>query len=166
MALDETPGGTSANSYISEADADTYFSTRLHADAWTAATTAQKEAVLQWATRVLDWEAWLGNRTSFTQALRWPRSDVLNRDQDDALDEDTIPAFLEEATCELALVLLSSDVTATPATDGFTEITVDVITLKLDSVYNRPGMLPQSVDELIAPFVDPSSMGSVDVIRS
>lgn len=166
MALIVIPGAVDANSYISEADADLYFADRLHAVAWTAANLATKEAVLKWATRILDWQEWLGSRASLAQYLRWPRSGVLNIDHDAELDLAAIPRFLEEATCELAILLIESDITATPGTAGISEIKVSDIELKLDLVHNRPGMLPLSVQELIGPYLEAGSIGFVDIVRS
>lgn len=111
MAFDATVGGASANSYLTVDEADAVLEGRLHTDAWDAATTAQKEAALRMATRILDSRVcWLGTVAASTQALVWPRTGLLLR-TGAATAADAIPTAVQEATAELALMLLSSDVT-------------------------------------------------------
>ena len=55
MPIDATVGGIASNSYVSLEDANTYFSTRLHAETWTSASDADKEAALITATNIIDW---------------------------------------------------------------------------------------------------------------
>jgi len=67
-----------AESYITVAAADTYFSNRGNA-AWAALTTAQKEEALRRATDYMIQayrSRWKGFRKDGTQALDWPRSFV------------------------------------------------------------------------------------------
>ena len=47
MALDATIGGTSSDSYITVADADTYHGNNLNVTDWTGASTADKEKALK-----------------------------------------------------------------------------------------------------------------------
>lgn len=115
MTLTATPGST-ADSYVDVATADTYFSSRLYADTWEEATPQSKEKALKMATKILDAMDWKGTKTDSGNSLRWPRTGVYNRD-DEALDSETIPAFLEEATAELALDLLDDDTTKTSEQD-------------------------------------------------
>ena len=143
--LDATAGGVSANTYLTLADAETYFGDRLHKDTWDDAGEDSKNAALLWATRLLDLENWVGNRHTYTQALRWPRSNVPNLDEDEYLDETTIPGFLEEATAELAFILLGSDITLTPSTDGISSIKVGTVKLDYEDMRDRPSQVPDNV---------------------
>src|ERR1041384_2880584 len=69
-------GRSDANAYANAADGDAYHDGHLYASAWTAATLANKEAALVFATRLIDVEyQFNGNRLKPTQALRWPRED-------------------------------------------------------------------------------------------
>ena len=107
--FDATEGGASANSNCSVEHADDYHGGNLNREVWTAATTAQKQAALATATRLLDAEldppGW---KTTTTQARRWPRMGVYNRDGE-YLDSSVIPAAWKDATAELAFWLLVSD---------------------------------------------------------
>ncbi len=110
MALDATVGGASSDSYISVANADTYFGTdsRLRATAWTGETTAQKEAALKMATRRLDREKYQGLKVDSGQALKWPRQWAIDDDGEEYAT-DAIPGIITDATCELALQYLIDD---------------------------------------------------------
>ena len=109
------------NSYISVADADAYFATRLNSSAWINADTATKEAALIQATRTLDaLYDWDGSLADDNQSLGWPRSDAYDC-EGRTIDSDIIPECVANATCEEALHLLSGDVLTTPSllTQGF-----------------------------------------------
>ncbi len=55
VLIKETGDGLpNANSYANVADGDAYFEGHLYASAWTAATTANKEKALVFATRLID----------------------------------------------------------------------------------------------------------------
>lgn len=116
MVVEDGTGLSTANSYVSVSDADTLLAMRGYALEWDQAATAgtppagSKEQMLMWATRLLDEQcAWLGERMSTSQALRWPRSSVPTKDDDDYLANNVIPQFLKVATAELALALLKKD---------------------------------------------------------
>lgn len=92
-----------ANSYASVASADAYYSQRGNAD-WAALTTAAKESALILATDYLEatyTEAWKGERVSGTQALSWPRYDVIVDGYE--LISNALPIKLVHACIELAL---------------------------------------------------------------
>jgi len=94
------------DTYISVANADTYFTNAIHATAWAAAITATKEKALVTATRMLDRQDWVGAKTSGVQALDWPRTGVTDS-EGTAISSVSIPSFIEQACCELALALLN-----------------------------------------------------------
>jgi len=150
-----TVGSYAANSYISVETAEDWMDMRLHKAEWTAATTADKEAALMWATRILERYSWKGEPSDMgispPQALRWPRSYVLNLDGDE-LAGDTIPAFLQEATTELAFFLLKKDRTDDPEGIGFKRLKVDVIELEPDTL-RAANTLPNTVMDLISPYL-------------
>lgn len=122
--LDATVGTSSANSYVDRAYADTYFDTRAGSSRWTDEQDDDLLAtVLIQASRVLDsvydWNGWLANND---QSLRWPRDGALNYDQafgpnsmydfDSTLtayyDRTIVPKPIKDATCELAISLLTA----------------------------------------------------------
>lgn len=110
LVVEDGTGLTTANSYATVAEANTYHEGRLHNLAWqNDYDDDTKAAALVWATRLLDQLRWEGNRMTTTQALRWPRGNVLDRERDALLDDDEIPAWLKDATAELAARLVEED---------------------------------------------------------
>lgn len=94
------------NSYISEADANAYFSQRLHSESWTGdnTETALIQACSIMETRVF----WKGSKTSTSQALQWPRAGLLDHYKT-PFPKDEIPDLVKQVQCELALYLLEND---------------------------------------------------------
>lgn len=113
MALIATDGAVDANSYSSISFADAYFETRLGSSAWDSAT--DPEAALIQATRVLDYNFdWIGYRNTDTQSLAWPRSFAPDPDSrwitldGQYVDNTVVPTSIREATCEMALFLITN----------------------------------------------------------
>jgi hypothetical protein len=123
-----TIGSPSANSYVTEAEADMYFDDRLNASTWVSATSTDKTRALLTAAKRLEQFNWLGARATSTQALAWPRIGVVKRDSADVgyadwgygyygnypygqfgeqYKQDEIPQPVEDAQCEFAFAYLS-----------------------------------------------------------
>ena len=81
--------------YINLAEANEYFSTRLHADAWAEASDADKDKALAMATKVIDRQLLKGRKATDTQELAFPR-----------YPDTEVPEAVKEACCEEALALL------------------------------------------------------------
>lgn len=81
--------------YLTAIDAQTYFDGRLNTDAWDNATSGNRDKALSMATQLIDRLNFLGERTSDTQALQFPR------DADIAIPDD-----IQYACAECALQLL------------------------------------------------------------
>ncbi len=112
MPLDPTPGGASANSYCSLAEANDYSSTRLFVDAWNAADDPTKTAALIEAARLLDSSfEWTGRASTPTQAMGWPRIGMASRNKF-PIDPSVIPQPLKDAQSEFARQLIVADRTA------------------------------------------------------
>jgi len=108
-AIDATVGGSSSNSYVTLAEANTYMGDRLHTTAWTAATNDTKNSALLWAARLLDRTVrWSGSKASESQSMEWPRSGMIYHDGSEVPD-DEIPVAIKEAQIETAFSLLSGD---------------------------------------------------------
>lgn len=106
MALitEDGTGKSDAESFISVAAADTYFSNRGNAT-WAALTTAVKEESLRKATDFMGQLyrlRWAGRRVLTTQALDWPRYDVPRPDVGDYYDTNIVPPEVKIACAELA----------------------------------------------------------------
>jgi len=122
VAIDATPGGASANSYLTLNDAQAIvdgFVQDADVTAWASATTDQKNRALFTATQRLDRERFLGARSTDTQALQWPRTGVRKPDTyintyavgfpfritTDYFDDTEIPAQIKYAQVVLAVFL-------------------------------------------------------------
>ena len=122
VAIDATPGGASANSYLTLNDAQAIidgFVQDADVTAWASATTDQKNRALFTATQRLDRERFLGARSTDTQALQWPRTGVRKPDTyintyavgfpfritTDYYTDTEIPDRIEFAQCVLAVYL-------------------------------------------------------------
>lgn len=74
MAVIATVGGTTSNSYVTIAEANTYFTNHLKSSIWATLTTdEQRETVLTTAARHLNLLHYYGNQITLTQALKFPR---------------------------------------------------------------------------------------------
>jgi len=110
--IDATVGGAAANSYCTIAEGTAYHETHPYATVWEDAGDDERCRALQTATRLLDqWYEWTGVAVGSTQALLWPRIDVIG--PNGYLEaSDAIPTRLRDATAELARQLLAGDRTA------------------------------------------------------
>jgi hypothetical protein len=113
MAIDATEGGSTANSYVTTVEADTYFTGRLNPDGYTTADTGVQERALRTATTFLDARiVWIGDIKDQTtpQALAWPRvyDSTLDTPEDILVLGQAIPQDLKNAQCEMALYLITS----------------------------------------------------------
>jgi len=81
--------------YVDLVEANEYFSSRLHADAWAEASDADKEKALKQATKEIDRMPLKGRKATDTQELAFPR-----------YPDTEIPKEVQEACCEEALALL------------------------------------------------------------
>lgn len=108
LTVETGTGSATADSYIAIADAVTYLdkhAASASSNVFTAATSAAQEVALRNATRSIDSMYALrfkGSRLLGTQALQWPRVGVVTNDNY-AVDSDSVPALVKNATCELAL---------------------------------------------------------------
>lgn len=122
VAIDATPGGVNANSYLTLNDAQAIidgFVEDPDVTAWASATTDQKNRALYTATQRLDRERFLGARSTDTQALQWPRTGVRKPDtyintyavgfpfriSTDYFDDTEIPDQIKKAQVVLAVYL-------------------------------------------------------------
>lgn len=111
LIVEDGTGKSTAESYISVADADTYHSNRGNTD-WAALTTAEKERLLRIATDYMVAVyrlRWDGYRYVNTQSLDWPRIYVPVRDICSVnafpqyVDFDVVPTQVQNACAEFAL---------------------------------------------------------------
>jgi hypothetical protein len=128
LVLIATPGDPNANSFLTLAEARSYFEGRLEVPEWENADS--QEALLVMATRVLVAlfsplrklirmdppfnsyylirPTWTGTATTTTQRLPWPRTGMYDRNGNE-IGVMIIPQDLKEATAELAAHLAKED---------------------------------------------------------
>lgn len=95
-----------AESFVSVSDCDAYH-VKMNNTGWTG-TEAVKEAALRKATNYLEGRyilRWKGHPTDEDQVLSWPRQCIIVDGREVA--DDSIPARVKNATCELALLVVA-----------------------------------------------------------
>ncbi len=133
-AINATLSSATANSYVTLADANTYFETVPNSSTWTDKTDDQKNRALISATRWIDSLNFLGDRCDNGQALKWPRNNYeIDRVE---LTCSVIPADIKYATYELARAL-ANDTDAITGTTGTTGIYNQVELGELKVKYNK-----------------------------
>jgi hypothetical protein len=108
LTVEDGTGLANADAYVSLADALAYFTAHGSPAVWTAATDAQRESAIRYATLWIDGRyQWPGTIRVTTQALAWPRSGVVDG-EGRSVAYDSLPQRLVDATCEAALQHLSN----------------------------------------------------------
>jgi hypothetical protein len=117
-AIVATVGASNANSYLTLAAADSIAEGMIGELSWSDATDDDKKRALITATNGLETLSFIGERSSETQALSWPRRYASCGDKTPDIDE--IPREIELATFDLANALLTNPnlLRSTPTTEA------------------------------------------------
>ncbi len=121
VSLDATVGGAASNAYLTVAEAQAYYDTRLPVSGWDDAD--DQSVLVMMATRTLDASArpfktlvpaqggvpayyrirrqWTGSPATTTQKLAWPRTGMYDSNGN-LIASDVIPDELKEAVAEFA----------------------------------------------------------------
>ncbi len=133
--VEDGTGLATATSYVSIAEAlDLLFTDTLRHTPFNAATTADKENALSLASTYLDTRfKWEGCKAVDASGLRWPRTNVLDRDNVKVL-KTVIPTALKHAVALTAALMIEAKLSFSNAANStqqypITELKVDVITL-------------------------------------
>ena len=105
LVVEDGTGKSDAESYITLVEADAYILAHSNDTTWDAASDSDKEKAIRLATQYLDANyggKWKGLRSSESQALDWPRSNVKDNDEY-YLASNEIPQKLKDANSEVAL---------------------------------------------------------------
>ena len=159
LIVEDGTGLSTAESYISVADASTYHSNRGNA-AWAALSTDTiREQYLRKATDymvAMYRNSWQGYKVNGDQALDWPRSGCVV--DGISVDDDIVPTPIKNACAELALKVASGDLYADQARGTISE-TVGPISVTYD--INSPQRVRYSfVEAGIAPFLSATGSNS------
>lgn len=159
-----TSAGTTSNSFISVADADTYFTARRNATAWTGAVADVKAVALLQAARRLQDEEYAGTVYDEDQALSWPRNSVYDRNGVWLDPTDGVPQLVKDAQCELALAFLvagDDDLLADTGLEGFESLDGGALVPRAGF---KTGKLPIHVRRILGPVLV-SLAGSIRMER-
>ena len=131
--INATLSSDTANSYVTLAEANSYFETTPDSTQWDNKTDDNKNRALISATRWIDSLNFYGDRCDNGQALKWPRN---NYEVDDvSLTCSVIPAEIKYATYELARSL-ANDTGAITDSTGDTGLYEQVKLGELEVKYN------------------------------
>ena len=163
MALNATVGSPDANSYVTVAEAASYFANRTHSEAW--GEFDGQSAALCTASQMLDWYIkWKGDKTTTTQAMQWPRTGAIRGDGTEIAD-DELPPELKVAVYELALVSLDEDRTAINPLAGIDQVKAGTLMVKasVGGVNStEEDVIPEKVWNIVS---DIYAQGSLNVVR-
>ncbi len=168
LIKEDGTGKVDANAYANAADGDAYHEGHLYATAWTAATLANKEAALVFATRLIDAQYQFGGvKVKDTQALQWPRRQCRSPDDEEDLAADAVPKAVIAASCEMARELLIADRTAAPAGEGLKYQNVGTTQTGYDKSDTRP-IISHVAQAMLAKLGSllKSKSGAVRLVRS
>jgi hypothetical protein len=152
------------NSYVSIADADTYFETRIDSANWVDAEDEIKEQALVTATALIDDKSWIGSAVSSSQALAWPRKNAIYNDDRLGLQvtiaEDELPSRVKTAVYEQALHLVNNEDVLMGQTQTFESISVGSISISdSNGDTTKTPMKPSTALKPIRPLIRKGSMG-------
>jgi hypothetical protein len=146
--IDATLQGASSNSYVTLAEANTYFETTPESSTWDDKTDDQKNRAIISATRFLDVLKYYGKRCTETQALKWPRKDFTVDTVELACT--FIPDEIKIGTFELARALANNTdaVTGSTGTTGlYDEVELGDLKVKYNTKTQTPGVTNNIFDE-------------------
>lgn len=160
ITVEDGTGKSTAESYISVADATTYFTARA-VTTWAAlATDAIREAALRKATEYMVntyRTRWQGTRKTEDQALCWPRYAVTVEGY--LIADDAVPEAVKRACAELALKASAADL-APDMTQGVISEQVGPIAVTYDKSSPRTAKYTQ-IDAMLAPYLLSGSTATI-----
>lgn len=165
LIIEDGTGLSTAESYISVADADTHHN-KLGNTSWGLLTTEVKEQLLRKATNYMVQTyrmRWAGVRKNDTQALDWPRYLVPRLDTEAVFsyyDSDSVPGEVKVACAELAFK--ASSETLAPDTDRLTKREkVGQLEVEYDTVNGKAYKMYRAVDNLLMPMLNIGKSGAM-----
>ena len=146
------------NSYVTIADADAYFETRIDSASWTSAPDSTREEALVTATQIIDNNPWIGSAVSSSQALAWPRRNANYLDNrlgmQIAFSETEIPSLVKVAVYEQALHLLNNEDLVAQTTQTYESISIGSISVSdSNNDVTRISVTPSFVIKPIRPLL-------------
>jgi hypothetical protein len=152
LVVEDGTGLSTAEAYISVEDATTYFAARGNATWSGLASDTVREQLLRKAADYMEGAyrlRWKGVRNTETQALSWPRTDVVVDDFDLATDE--VPTLVARANAELAVRAAAGDLLGDASAQVVQE-TVGPISVTY-APGARQGTAYKAVDAMLQPLL-------------
>ena len=138
------------NSYVTVAEADAYFETRIDSDIWFDASDDEKIQALVTGTAALDRMSWAGVAVSAEQSLAFPRNgSYFDPRAGQVVVLDGVPSRIVQACYEQALHLLSNEGLYS-STGSVTSLQVGRI--QLDTIISPESIAPVS-NRLVKPLL-------------
>lgn len=131
------------SAYVTLEEANTYFASRLHAEAWTSATDTDKQKALDMATRAIDRTPVKGVKATYDQVNQFPR-----------YPDTEVPQAVKDACCEEALALLErgNSQRRKLQAEGVTSVSIGGLS-ETYAVGSGRGLLSQEAKELLRPWL-------------
>jgi len=165
LIVEDGTGLATAETYISVADASTYFTARGNTTWDAIATDALREAYLRQAAEYMlsnYRDRWQGLRINKDQALDWPRNGVVVSGY--TLAYDSVPTIIERACAELALNASSAELQP-DLTQGVLSEKVGPIEVEYDKSSPQATRY-KAIEAMIAPFLKSGGGASMGLIRT
>lgn len=167
MSLVATVGDASANSYVTEAEAEIYMSDRVHAEDWEEF--EDKAKLLITSSSIIDWYIpWKGLVATAIQSMQWPRTGVYDKFGNE-FATTVIPTEVKIAVFEMALSSLEADRTADGDLNGLSEVRASTLLLKTDTPtkgYSTASeVIPAKIWKILS-ILTSKQFGSVRLIRA
>lgn len=129
------------NSYVTAAEATTYFSDKFGYSSWTAF--VAKDGALVSARQILDYQCqWFGEKSDSTQPLAFPRTP----------DADPVPQEVMDAQCEIAFAISVTGSTVTDGGDALEELKAGDVSLKFKATKNANPLVNDLTRALLSQF--------------
>ena len=162
LIVEDGSGLATAESYVSLAEADLYFS-NIGNTAWALLTNSLKEQAIRRAMAYMTStyrQRWQGYRRWPNQGQDWPRWNVFVHDLGYGafVDPNSTPKLIKDATCDLAVYASVEDLQA-PLTQGVLKETVGPISVEYDPNSSRTKSYA-AVDAKLAIYTASGSGGS------
>lgn len=158
-----------ADSYVSEVEADTYWTNRGSPTQWTGLTSAQKESALRQATEYLEVNyCYKGSLEDTTQPLSFPRTAFYDREGRLLAGEGVIPTAIKNAQIELA-IRISIDNTrldTTPSDNNIIRERVGDHEIQFDAGKTSGSTTIYGyVEKILRPYLALSTLSSSSIVR-
>ncbi|HHX28567.1 MAG TPA: hypothetical protein GX716_06080 [Firmicutes bacterium] len=136
--------------YATTEEANTYFASRLHIEAWMRASTCDKGKALDMATRAIDRTPLKGVKASYDQANQFPR-----------YPDAEVPQAVKDACCEEALALLErgNSQRRKLQQEGVASFSVGGLSETYVAGARGGGLISQEAKELLRPWL----LGAVSI---